>query len=179
MVYSREAAPGDLARLETFCNSARLLYGEDSFTTPATASAWLRDAGLARTDIELDEHALARLVELREAIRAHLGGTERERTSEALNSFAERADARPAWTRDGAAHVRTQADAPADELVADLVSVVFTAGLRGTLTRLKPCRAPECRWVFYDRSPQGNSIWCSMRICGARHKMRSYRSRGA
>lgn len=179
MVYSRQAAPADLARLETFCNSARFLYDEDAFETPVAASAWLCDTGLASAELELDEHGLARLVELRETIRAHLGGIDPEHTSEVLNRFAEHVIAGPAWTGAGAPHLRTRSGAPCDELVADLLTVVFTAGLYGGLARLKPCHAPECRWVFYDRSPQGNSIWCSMRICGARHKMRSYRARGS
>ncbi|WP_373299583.1 CGNR zinc finger domain-containing protein [Amycolatopsis acidiphila] len=49
--------------------------------------------------------------------------------------------------------------------------------MTGRARRLKPCTAPGCRWLFYDRSPAGNSVWCNMDICGARHKMRAYRSR--
>jgi predicted RNA-binding Zn ribbon-like protein len=42
---------------------------------------------------------------------------------------------------------------------------------------LKVCRADDCRWLYYDRSPGNNSLWCSMNICGARHKTRTYRRR--
>ncbi|NED72902.1 CGNR zinc finger domain-containing protein, partial [Streptomyces sp. SID9944] len=47
----------------------------------------------------------------------------------------------------------------------------------GTWTRLKACEAADCHWAYYDRSPAGRGRWCSMRVCGARAKMRRYRAR--
>ncbi|MFD5642405.1 CGNR zinc finger domain-containing protein, partial [Streptomyces anulatus] len=48
----------------------------------------------------------------------------------------------------------------------------------GPPPRPPPAAAPECRWVFYDRAPSSNGLWCDMDVCGARHKMRAYRARG-
>jgi len=68
----------------------------------------------------------------------------------------------------------TGAGAAAGAVLEALTRGEFT----GRCARLKVCAAPECRWVFFDRSPANSGSWCSMQICGARHKMRSYRDRG-
>lgn len=177
MAYSRQQAPGELARLEEFCNSARFLYDEDAFSTPEAAMAWLRERRFVGADFELTERGLDRLAELRETFRTHLAGTDFERTGTTLNRLAGELIAAPAWTEYGEPYLRSRSAAPVDELRASLLGALFTADLRGELTRLKPCAAPQCRFIFYDRSPRANSIWCSMQICGARHKMRTYRNR--
>ena len=68
-----------------------------------------------------------------------------------------------------------------DDVVAALVAPALGALLRDGLTvegkRLKACAAPDCRWIFFDRSHASNSRWCDMDQCGARHKMRRYRAR--
>jgi predicted RNA-binding Zn ribbon-like protein len=46
-----------------------------------------------------------------------------------------------------------------------------------TWARLKACRSDTCRWAFYDHSKNRSGHWCSMEVCGARHKAREYRAR--
>ncbi|SFK83899.1 CGNR zinc finger domain-containing protein [Amycolatopsis sacchari] len=168
MSYSRPGAPGALALLETFCNSARFLYGEDAFADVPSAEKWLREHGMRVP--ALTERELRRLVEVREAIRDHLGGE----SPAVLNRHARAVFTAPQWTPGGTPVLAAK---ERGGLVADLLSVLFLGDVTGETARLKPCRAPECRWVFYDRSPGRNSVWCSMDICGARHKMRGYRAR--
>ena len=55
----------------------------------------------------------------------------------------------------------------------DLVAVAFAAMLDGSWRRLKACR--NCRWSFYDASPNRSATWCSMQLCGNRAKTRTYR----
>jgi predicted RNA-binding Zn ribbon-like protein len=43
--------------------------------------------------------------------------------------------------------------------------------------RIKECPGEDCGWVFLDTSRNGTRRWCSMASCGARAKMRRYRSR--
>jgi predicted RNA-binding Zn ribbon-like protein len=57
----------------------------------------------------------------------------------------------------------------------NLVAVVFAAMLDGSWRRLKACR--NCRWSFYDASPNRSATWCSMQLCGNRAKTRTYRTR--
>lgn len=172
MAYDRPPAPGELARIEDFCNSARFLYDEDALAKLDSARAWLRDHGY---DATLDEDGRAGLAAAREAIRDLVGGDRSERTLRAVNDRARTALGPPRWTGDG---VELSAAGPASP-VADALAALAKAALTGTDARLKVCAAPDCRWVFYDRSPANRGVWCSMDICGARHKMRAYRGRQA
>jgi predicted RNA-binding Zn ribbon-like protein len=175
--YDRPAAPDELACLEDFANSARFLYGEDHLAEPATARRWLADAGHPEAAEALDEAGRAALVEVREAVRDLLDGREAARAAATLNRHSGRDLGPPEWGATGTPRPRIRTDDPVRRVIAALLARLATAGACGGLERLKVCRAPECRWVFYDRSPANRSVWCSMSICGARHKMRSYRTR--
>jgi predicted RNA-binding Zn ribbon-like protein len=56
-----------------------------------------------------------------------------------------------------------------------LVAIALAAMLDGSWGRLKACR--NCRWSFYDGSPNRSATWCSMQLCGNRSKLKTYRSR--
>lgn len=58
-----------------------------------------------------------------------------------------------------------------------VVETVASSVARGDWSRIKLCAAPDCRWAFYDTSRNGRGRWCSMEVCGNRHKTRSYRER--
>ena len=175
MAYDRPPAPGELARIEDFCNSARFLYGEDALAEPESARAWLRAHGHAGP---LGEDARAGLVRVREAVRDLLGGDRSAGTLRTLNARARAALGPPRWTEDGVALAPDGGD-PETTLLGTVLAALATAALTGADARLKVCAAPDCRWVFYDRSPANRGVWCSMDICGARHKMRAYRGRQA
>ncbi|CAM4221843.1 CGNR zinc finger domain-containing protein [Nocardiopsis rhodophaea] len=180
MPYARPAAPGALERIETFCNSARFLYGEDAFTAPDSARAWLRAHGWPNVG-DLDEPAVGELVRVREALRAHIEGASGERAASArgiLNAHARATLLPPQWRQDGEPQIPTIGGTRGvTALIGSLLATLATEELAGRRPRLKVCASPECRWVYYDRSPGNNSTWCAMDICGARHKMRAYRSR--
>ncbi|ACU97694.1 CGNR zinc finger domain-containing protein [Saccharomonospora viridis] len=173
MPFSRTEAPGELRKLEQLCNSARLLYTEDALITSTSASAWLRANGVDVGDLNRKEHEL--LLKLRETIRDHLDG--QERTAE-LNKLAKVLLAPPRWSEHGEPVLPPRKTGPFDAYLGECLALVFIGGLTGELDRLKVCRNPDCRWVFYDRSPGQSSVWCSMDLCGARQETR-YRSRHA
>jgi len=58
-----------------------------------------------------------------------------------------------------------------------VVETVATSVAKGDWQRVKLCAAPDCRWAFYDVSRNGRGRWCTMEICGNRHKTRTYRER--
>jgi predicted RNA-binding Zn ribbon-like protein len=64
-----------------------------------------------------------------------------------------------------------------DGALAVIASIVAAAQLQRRFERLKACPGPDCGWAFYDHSRNQASAWCSMSICGARVKARSYRTR--
>ncbi len=81
-----------------------------------------------------------------------------------------------------AARLSLRLDADGSPKIADggdsldrLVAIAFAAMLDGSWGRLKACR--NCRWSFYDGSPNRSATWCSMQLCGNRAKTRTYRTR--
>jgi hypothetical protein len=63
----------------------------------------------------------------------------------------------------------------------DGLAIVVDAVVARTWSRLRAC--PDCQWVFYDTSRNGQRTWCSMtaadgaRGCGSIAKTRAYRQR--
>jgi len=45
------------------------------------------------------------------------------------------------------------------------------------VSRIRECGAPDCNWLFLDRSRGGRRRWCDMSICGNRAKARRYYDR--
>lgn len=77
----------------------------------------------------------------------------------------------------GRGHLHALEPGVAGPLLSRVAAAVAGALVEGTWQRLKACEAPACHWAYYDRSPAGRSRWCSMRVCGARAKMRRYRAK--
>lgn len=83
----------------------------------------------------------------RETLRDHLAGMEVTAT---LDEFAATVAAGPRWSSDGPA--LQPAGEGTDGLIARRLDALFRAEVTGRWRRLKPCKAPECRWLFCDRS---------------------------
>ncbi|MET9928976.1 MULTISPECIES: CGNR zinc finger domain-containing protein [unclassified Streptomyces] len=171
----RNPAPVELEPVEAFCNTATLLHDEDEFARPETASAWLRTHGCPEAVAPAE---LAALTEARETVRAYLVERSSPEALDALNRLIHSVAGAPVVRPDGTLALRPASDEPVAEIVRTVLEALLRDGLTGRhATRLKTCAAPECRWVFYDRAPSANGLWCDMDVCGARHKMRAYRAR--
>jgi predicted RNA-binding Zn ribbon-like protein len=59
---------------------------------------------------------------------------------------------------------------PVIQSAADLVASSDAA-------RIRECNAPDCNWLFIDRSRGGRRKWCDMSTCGNRAKARRYYER--
>ncbi|ASO20397.1 putative RNA-binding Zn ribbon-like protein [Actinoalloteichus hoggarensis] len=178
MTYTRPPAPPPLTAIETFCNTACLLRDTDDLADHPTAQTWLRAHGHHDLADHLTDDDRHELVLVREAIRSHLADD--HTADEARHVLTDRAASTlrpPRWTDHGTARLTIAARRPTTRLIGELLAALATEEIADRRTRLKACRAPDCRWIYYDRSPGDNSVWCSMNTCGARHKMRSYRSR--
>lgn len=68
-----------------------------------------------------------------------------------------------------AAETAQQVLAPLAEAAAELVA--------GDFTLVKHCENPECSLWFVDRTKSHRRRWCSMAICGNRHKVATFRQR--
>jgi predicted RNA-binding Zn ribbon-like protein len=175
-----ELAPGDLAHVQRFVNTANLETGSDELADPVRLSAWLDGAGLAPAGAEFDGAGRERIVEFREALRALLLANHGEEPDgnaiAALERAARDAPLVVAFDADGSARL-APAEGGVDGVLGALLGIVARAQADGTWQRLKACPGDACGWAFYDRSRNRSRTWCTMSICGNRAKARSYRAR--
>ena len=175
-----QPAPGDLALVERFVNTADLETGADALGDPERLAAWLREARLAEPFDGFDEAGRERVVAVREALRSLLLANHGEPADPDAIAVLDRAarDARVivAFGADGSARL-APAGGGVDGALAALLGIVASAQAAGTWSRLKACPADACGWAFYDRSRNRSRTWCTMSVCGNRAKARSYRAR--
>jgi predicted RNA-binding Zn ribbon-like protein len=164
----KESAPGALALIEALVNTLDVETGADSLDTEDGRAAF----GLTEQDVPEAR-------ELREALRtaclAHVGHRPPGDAASPLDRLLAGAPLRVTVDAAGAAALRPATE-PAG-LTARVAAAIAGAAADGTWARLKVCEAEDCRWAYYDRSPAGRRRWCSMSVCGARAKMRTYRAR--
>ena len=181
MTESRQPAPGDLAVVQRFVNSADFEAGDDALADPDTARTRLTAIGLPVGDVPLDAGDLRRLIEVREAIRALALANNDEPLDPgaplALSTAAIGAALRVTVTAEGTTVLAPAASDGVDAVVGAVLAAVHDARCEGTWDRLKACREETCRWAFYDRSRNRSSSWCVMSVCGNRAKARAYRER--
>jgi predicted RNA-binding Zn ribbon-like protein len=151
-----KAAPEPLRQVQLLVNSVDLENEVDWLPE------WLAEHGLGDAERE-------RAAELREALRALVLANNGRRLERAALDVLNRARVSVGLGGDG-----TLRFAGADAL-DETVAIAFGAMLDGTWSRLKACR--NCRWCFYDYSPNRSATWCSMQLCGNRKKTRAYRAR--
>ncbi|GGX25415.1 CGNR zinc finger domain-containing protein [Streptomyces lomondensis] len=166
----RSPAPGGLALVEALVNTLDIESGADALDTPAAR------ARFGITGDDETEQARALRESLRAVLLAHAGHPPHREVTPLGDLLAAAPLVVTVDPADGSAALT-----PADDrsLYARVAAAVAEALVAGTWTRLKACEATDCHWAYYDRSPAGRGRWCSMRVCGARAKMRRYRAKGA
>jgi predicted RNA-binding Zn ribbon-like protein len=173
----RPKAPGRLELLQRFINSHNHDFPRewDRIGTPERARAWLREKGLVEPGDRLSDADVARLRELREAIRAlaiaNHGGRSAEGATDIIRRVAGGARLSVAIDDTGRTALEP-ARRGVDGAVAALLGILHEAQLAGDWSRLKACR--KCGYAFFDRSKNRSSAWCAMSICGNRTKNRAY-----
>ena len=171
----RPKAPGRLELLQRFINSHNhdLPPEWDRIGTPQKARAWLREKRLVAPDDRISAADVARLIELREAIRALVVANQERRPAAADVIRRVSGAARLGVTVDDAGRTALEpADGGVDGAVATLLGILHEAQLTGHWSRMKGCR--QCEYAFFDRSKNRSAAWCAMSICGNRTKNRSY-----
>ena len=182
--------PVEVARLEAFCNTVdRHTFGEhgrkpadrrELLASPARLRDWLVAQGL------LDDPGAAvgtgdldRAVVLRDGLRAWLKARQGLDHDQAALDRARELLGRLRLQVDLGSRTAVLAPAgdPATAALGRLAGDLATAAATGALARLKICGAPDCQFVYYDRSRSRTSRWCSTEICGNRMKTRRYRGR--
>jgi predicted RNA-binding Zn ribbon-like protein len=162
-----------------FVNSRDLMPEREDLGTPTQLVGWLRERGLepgGRASAAELEEALAVREALRELLLAHndcecdpLGA------ARTLDAAARRAGLELRF-RDGGATLEPRAKGVRGAVGRILVAVSESMA-EGTWSRLKACRAENCKWAFYDSAKNHSRAWCSMRSCGNRAKVQAFRER--
>ena len=173
----RPKAPGRLELLQRFINSHNHDFPPewDRIGTPERARAWLRQKRLVGPDDRVSDSDVARLRELREAIRAlaiaNRGGQPATAATDVIRKASAAALLRFAMDNTGRTALAPESRG-VDGAVAALLGILHDAQLTGDWPRLKACR--KCEYAFYDRSKNRSAAWCDMSICGNRTKNRAY-----
>ena len=173
----RPKAPGRLELLQRFVNTHNHDFPPDwdRIGTPEKARAWLLEKRLVAPGDRISDADVARLRELREAIRELVIANRDGQPAAAAAAVVRRAS--------GAAQLIVAVDdagrtslEPAgrgpDGAVATLLGILHEAQLAGHWSRMKACR--QCEYAFFDRSKNRSAAWCDMSICGNRTKNRAY-----
>jgi predicted RNA-binding Zn ribbon-like protein len=173
-------APGELELVRAFINTWDA--DDDVEEVPGTAELrrWLVEHDLLPPSARVSAIDHRQAIEVREALRAALlanSGLELDpAAAPVLDAAARRARLGMRFDEHGHVHAAPDAGGVAGAL-GRLLAIVASAQEEGTWTRLKACLADDCQWAFYDRSRNRSAVWCDMRICGNRQKVRSYRER--
>ncbi len=153
-----KAAPEPLRQVQLFVNSI------DLHNRVEWLPDWLGAHGLDGED--------ERATELREALRSLVLANNGVPLDRAALEIVNKAAARVSLKLDAKGRLHLAGDGDA---LNEIMVTVLGAMLDGSWARLKACR--NCRWSFYDYSPNRSATWCSMQLCGNRTKTRAYRRR--
>jgi predicted RNA-binding Zn ribbon-like protein len=173
-------APGELELVRAFVNTWDADEGTESVPAPAELRSWLVEHELLDSGARVTAAEHRQAIEVREALRAlmlqNAGLDVGPDAGAAPDAAARRARLGVRFAPDGGVRTEAYAGGVAGA-IGRLLAIVAAAQEAGTWSRLKACLADDCQWGFYDRSRNRSAVWCDMRICGNRRKVRSYRER--
>ncbi|MFB4394524.1 MULTISPECIES: CGNR zinc finger domain-containing protein [unclassified Pseudomonas] len=144
--------------------------------------AWLARTGWglpAASFAEGELHMAA--VALREAVRELVEKRKRHEpgSPQVLNRFlATPGHPRLVWSASGEPHLETvRAADTAEQYLAPLAEAAANLLVEGDFNLVRECEHPDCVLWFYDRTKSHRRRWCSMALCGNRHKVAEFRKR--
>lgn len=174
-------APGELELVRSFLSLHDHVAGDPDSRPPSIRSleAWLRDRRLIPEPGPADEDDLRWALVVRDALRTKvlktMGAPRDHDAVETLNLAARETGLQMCF---GCPENRLHTTAEGVRgAVGRLLGTAFLAELDGSWHRLRECSDPTCATVFYDRSKNHSTKWCSMASCGNRNKVRKFRER--
>lgn len=97
-----------------------------------------------------------------------------------LNGFLRKAVSHPqlAWPAPGEVRLERQRKLQTPEqFLAPIAEAAAVLLVEGDFNLIRTCEHPECVLWFYDRTKAHKRRWCSMALCGNRHKVAEFRKR--
>jgi len=171
-------APGGMALVQDFLNTAAIGGTPDLLSDPETAHRWVNEAVQAWSVIrgeDLHPPALNAVdLSTLQTLRSQLAGL--------LSGDVENGDAMDgvstSFSLSGTGQLRLE---PAGDgwqwLASALWGETLLSQATDTWRRLKQCRNPACRSAFYDRSKNNSGVWHSVKTCGNAANLRASRAR--
>jgi predicted RNA-binding Zn ribbon-like protein len=142
--------------------------------------------GLAQADLQTVDAALSRAVRLRDVLRLSFAAIVRkERVSrqwvEPINEILRVTEGHNELVYDqGAWKLEFIArEGGLDWLLAAIARSAAEILVEGPAARIRMCANPDCGLLFCDNSRTHRRRWCSMAVCGNRHKVASFARRHA
>ena len=153
---------------------------------------WQHDADVARwlarlgwfKEGEIPEFEAGALLaaarHLREVIRGLLEQRKAGQLGDpaALNAFLRKAVSYPQllWTAPGELNLhRQRKQQTPEQFLAPLAEAAADLLVNADFELIRTCEHPECVLWFYDRTKAHKRRWCSMALCGNRHKVAEFR----
>ena len=139
----------------------------------------------ARRHPQLAASALARAVELREAVYDTIAALDAKRTPPpgALETVAR--DLAAAYSsgrlvlHEGTLHWVSGNEDDLDRVLWEVARTVGRLVTSSRLAKVRLCAAADCGWLFLDETKNRSRRWCDMKLCGNREKLRRFRARQA
>ncbi|CAM3283415.1 hypothetical protein BZK31_15220 [Pseudomonas floridensis] len=161
-------------------NTQMMIDGQrrDLLTSPEAATRWLEQVGLGEG--ASGARLLDELRDLRGCIEQLIQARLENRVADPgkLNGFLRRAVAQLVWEPSKAPVLDRfcQPDAT-DRLLGEIAFAAAQLLAEGDLSLVRKCESHECSLMFYDRTKSHKRRWCSMALCGNRHKVAEFRKR--
>lgn len=177
--FAAAQAPESLRRVQSFLNTraSGRPPEPDLLERPGSANTWLRTLDWP-TKPRLSADDLPPLRELRQALQADIEAG-RGNTSRPQRSHLGRVLEKLRWkvTLDDGQLVPVVEGAGWGQVAGTVIGDIMVAQQQGTWPRLKACRNPVCRVIFYDSSKNQSRVWDNTSVCGNIHNLRAARAR--
>jgi predicted RNA-binding Zn ribbon-like protein len=156
----------------------------DVLQSDADVLHWLERAGMepATKPTAFPRSALLNAArDLREIIRAlvHKRKAGKRPDVSALNGFLVEAASYPqlVWDSSALSIERHRAARTPEQILAPIAESAAEFLSTADFELVRPCEGRDCILWFYDRTKSHRRRWCSMSICGNRHKVEAFRER--
>jgi len=168
-------------------NTVAVAYGQltDSLQTDADVNQWLlqhavasdpKALEIAGPDLIEKAHALREII--RELVSAKKAGTTLK--IDALNAYLQHGASYLQLAKSEAKQYRIERVRQiesAEQLLAPIAEAAAELIALEDFSMVRKCESPDCVLWFYDRTKGHKRRWCSMAVCGNRHKVASFRKR--
>lgn len=183
-IFYRDSVGGHLAL--DLLNSVSIIGGQrvDVFQNDEDVLSWLIENNIENSALELtykQDEILITVRNLREMIRSLISARKAGESLQldGINSYLKHgASYFQLQETDGKLDVITHREVKSvHQLLAPIAEAAVDILTQVNFDLVRKCESADCVLWFYDRTKGHKRRWCSMAICGNRHKVSSFRMR--